>query len=97
MAKHEVIKTVITKAWTDIERKVYAFLIGGGVPAAVFAVLAYAGVDTSVLPAWLPLAITWLAGTVAGYLTPNVVKIPVDAAEAQGETPVDDPEIDASV
>jgi hypothetical protein len=66
-------KSVIKRDWSDIEPKVYAFLIGGGVVGAVYVLLGYLGVDTAVLPTWVGPAITWAAGVIAGYLKQSTV------------------------
>lgn len=74
-------KTKIVRAWTDLSRKLIAFLATGVTATGVIYVLSLVGVT---IDQGLASAIAIAVSALAGYLTTDVVKVPQELEPVPG-------------
>ena len=89
-----VTRTLVTRAWTEIEPKLVTSLVSGSATAGLLTILEAYGVN---LPAYVIAMLPILAVAIAGYLKKSVVTIPVelepDDPESTEETVEPEPEV----
>lgn len=83
MADHEttIVKTALTRAWTDIEPKVLAWIAAGGLLTVITIIIGYVD-PTFPIPVWVAPVVTYVGGLIAAYLKRSTVKVPAQATPA---------------
>lgn len=91
----DTIKTVIDRAWTDIEPKVIAWFAAGGLLTVASIVYGYV-FPSEPLPVWIAPVITLIGGAVVAYLKKSTVPVEVsDGAHEATPTVTEIPETPA--